>query len=87
MGMFDSAYIEVRCPQCGKKEERECQTKDTNCFLDVWKPGDFVSDQLKWIYALTDCNCLKGNSFYFRIKIFLDEKGNLTENYQIIEER
>lgn len=87
MGMFDSAYIEVRCPRCGKMEERECQTKDTDCFLEVWKPGDFVSDQFKWINAITDCTCPDGHNNYFRVKIFLDEKGNLTENYQIIEDK
>jgi hypothetical protein len=82
MGMFDSAYIKCSCPKCGVEKVRECQTKDTDCYLDVWKPGDMVDESLDRIYCITSFDC----GTYYDLIIDLD-KGKLTENYKIVEDR
>jgi hypothetical protein len=82
MGMFDSAYIEVECPQCGHKEVMECQTKETDCFLHVWHEGDLVDRDLSKILCIASCS----NSHYFDLVIDLDN-GRLTNKYQIIGPR
>ena len=83
--MFDSAYIVCKCPNCGQEIERECQTKDTDCSLEVWRTGDLVDPQLKWIKCITNCRCQSG-MYYFDLKIMLDPEGRLTNNYKIIEQ-
>lgn len=80
MGMYDSAYIEVKCPECGKIEVMECQTKDTDCLLDVWKEGDLVSERLNSIWCVTNC----GRNHFFDLVIYLDN-GRLTNRYKIID--
>ena len=78
-------------------EERECQTKDTDCILAKWRPGDLVDPQLKWIIAGATCSCTSEKAsntkfnnmrdeYYFSLKILLDSSGKLTENYYIIED-
>jgi len=89
MGMFDSAYIICRCPNCGKEEERECQTKDTDCMLDVFRPGDFVSKQLRYLDCCATCDCGgkgKNKRVFFDLHIEIDIEGKLTDRYKIIEE-
>jgi len=41
MGMFDSIMIDIKCPSCGNEGEKEAQTKELECNLEVWKKGDF----------------------------------------------
>ena len=48
MGMFDSIYLNSECPNCGKIEEREFQTKDLECMLDTYKEGDCVKDKIEY---------------------------------------
>ena len=80
MGMFDSAYIEVKCPQCGVIQEMECQTKDTECLLEVWHEGDLVDRDLEKIWCIASCP----NDHYFDLLINIDD-GRLTSEYKIIE--
>ena len=48
MGMFDSFYLEVKCPHCGETSEMEFQTKQFNCQLDEWRVGDeFLSGEIQ----------------------------------------
>ena len=87
--MFDSAYIVCRCPNCGQEEERECQTKDTECVLDSWKPGDFVSKQLRYINCCASCDCRGKDTrtgVFFDLQVEIDIDGKLTNRYKIIEE-
>jgi hypothetical protein len=97
MGMFDSIYLEVKCPKCGETSEMECQTKDLDCNLDVYRVGDDIGTDK---YNYLDCNasckstsCMEyeereikyrlgfGYIFYIKIKI-LD--GVVTNEYKII---
>ena len=78
--MFDSAYIMTTCPKCGQVAETECQTKQLDCILDVWHPGDLVDTERKSIYCITNCECGE----FFDVIIYLEE-GRLTNNYKLIE--
>lgn len=40
MGMFDSVFIQVKCPFCGVTSEMECQTKEFYGSLQRWRKGD-----------------------------------------------
>lgn len=40
MGMFDSIYLKVKCPNCGEEKQRECQTKDLDSDLLHLEKGD-----------------------------------------------
>ena len=82
MGMFDSAYIKVKCPTCGREEITECQTKNTDCVLEVWHEGDFVSYDLTKIYCIASCDNGCGDYYYLVIEL---NEGKLTGNYKIIE--
>lgn len=42
MGMYDSIYLQVKCPFCGQASEMECQTKELDCTLKVWHKGDNI---------------------------------------------
>lgn len=55
--MFDSAYIDIKCPFCGQTSEIECQTKELYCNLDVWRKGEFVGDKmLSKLECIADCH-------------------------------
>ncbi len=57
MGMFDSAMLKSKCPNCGKFEEREFQTKDLDCNLDVYKQGDCLERfNIRYIDAIASCH-------------------------------
>ena len=40
MGMFDSFHLEVKCPNCGRIDIVEFQTKQFECSLREWKEDD-----------------------------------------------
>lgn len=98
MGMFDSAYIDIKCPYCGQKSEIECQTKELDCSLDVWRKGDFVGDKtLTHLDCIADCRskeCMDfeekrigyrsgfGRMFYVNVKL---EDGIVTGEYEITD--
>jgi hypothetical protein len=42
MGMFDSIYLNMKCPYCGKDSEMEAQTKELEQELKVWRKGDHI---------------------------------------------
>jgi hypothetical protein len=55
MGMFDEFECSASCPVCGNPLE-DFQTKDLECQLDIYCPGDLVdSRSLKWIRVYTTC--------------------------------
>ena len=60
MGMYDSVNIEFECPYCHETSEMEFQTKDLDCELHIYVPGDSIKDtdfgdQLKYLGARGQC--------------------------------
>lgn len=94
--MYDSAFIDIRCPFCGKTSEIECQTKQLDRCLDVWRKGDFVGDKtLQYLECIADCQskeCMdykkniigfqSGFGRIFYVNIILNE-GIITGEYEI----
>lgn len=96
MGMFDSIYIDIRCPYCGNTSLIECQTKDTECILKAWYKGDNIgTNQFNYLDCHADCQdekCVEwrdkkvgyhsgfGRSFYVRIILV---NGVVTGDYEI----
>lgn len=94
MGMYDTMYLNVKCPYCGRVSEMDVQTKDLECDLNDYRVGDYVSDKYNYVDGVTNCpyNDCKANILskkicnlpqYFYIKIFL-ENGKLTDRYELI---
>ena len=96
MGMFDSVYLNIKCPYCGNESDIECQTKDLDCNLEVWRKGDFVgSDKYNSLDCLADCHskeCIdhkikevgyrSGAGRFFYLEVMLKE-GIVTGEYKI----
>lgn len=67
MGMFDTIYIEVKCPKCGEESIMECQTKDLECEMNEYFRGDFVLSkklltemtETKKIYCTAECKSIE----------------------------
>lgn len=56
MGMYDEVILDVSCPVCGNYIGHPFQTKDMECMLDTYQPGDVVdSRRLKSICVYTTC--------------------------------
>lgn len=55
MGMFDSIYLDVKCPRCGADGLKEFQTKDMECELNTYHAGDKVADDK---YRYLDCRAM-----------------------------
>lgn len=69
MGMFDSIMLKVKCPICGVEKERECQTKDLNCTLAVFKKGDNINESdIHTVSAIVECRELCLHESYHSIK-------------------
>lgn len=96
--MFDSLYINVKCPNCGKEFLGECQTKELSNWLMRYNIGDKVSLQHKYLYCNVSCSskkCLEwekkyrphyhGFGYVWKIKVFLNDKGELIDKYEVIE--
>jgi hypothetical protein len=97
MGMFDSIFIDVFCPHCGVQSKMECQTKELDCVLNVWRLGDYVgTKKYNYLNCVADCKsvtCLQktnedlgyssGFGQMFDIEVFLKD-GIVTGNYNII---
>lgn len=70
MGMYDSIYLDLRCPNCGQISNMECQTKDSFCTLHVYKVGDIIpveyGESFEYLNASASC----------RQKICLDWEKN-----------
>jgi hypothetical protein len=98
MGMFDSIYLNIKCPYCGKESEMEAQTKELESELQVWKKGDSIgTDKYNYLVCIADCHsdeCMEhelkrvgyrsGFGRGFDVKIFID-KGIVTGDYEIVE--
>lgn len=93
MGMYDSIYMNVKCPYCNIEEEQECQTKELDCTLSQFKVGDFVGwDIPNKIEACLICRSQKckhhqkdirynGGGRFFEILIEI-RNGKITNNYE-----
>lgn len=40
MGMFDSIYLDIKCPVCQEEHRIEFQTKEFDCQLLKWAKGE-----------------------------------------------
>ena len=98
MGMYDSIYIEVKCPYCNEVEEQECQTKALDNMMHRYKEGDYIGDEYKdldWVRCIIGCysdQCIDtsnlehhaiSSGMYFYIDLKLD-RGKVTKEYRII---
>ena len=84
MGMFDSIYLTVKCPKCGDESERECQTKDLDCSLAVYRKGDSISTDYYDLRCITNCECRTHNlRTYFYLDVMLSG-GVITGEYKIV---
>ena len=64
MGMFDSIYMNVKCPYCGISCEREIQTKDLDSVLLTLRPGDSIDkdyQDLTQIEGVVECTSIVCN--------------------------
>jgi hypothetical protein len=88
MGMYDIIILDVKCPRCGKKELRECQTHDLDDDMMRYEKGDYISDQFNYLHCITSCNCTEkaGKEFHFNLRIYLVD-GVITEVYSYIRNR
>jgi hypothetical protein len=95
MGMFDSIMLDIICPFCGEESLMDCQTKELDCMLDVWKKGDVIKTDLDHLECIADCiqqSCKNytiqrfgywggfGRSFLLDVKL---ENGRVTGEYKI----
>jgi hypothetical protein len=98
MGMFDSVIMDMKCPYCGEVSEIEVQTKQLECNMEVWRVGDYVTDDLNFLTCYGDCTqpeckeySIKKRGYWsgwgrmFDVKIMLDG-GRISGEYEIIEE-
>jgi len=86
MGMFDSVYIDIECPFCGKISLLECQTKDTDCELNVWKKGDDTEyDNLEYLDCIADCHSRECKKRAFKKLGFSDGLGMVFDVYVILD--
>ena len=54
--MFDHFICDTSCPVCGNYISHDYQTKDLECMLDTYHPGDMVdSRRIKSINVYTTC--------------------------------
>ncbi len=58
MGMYDEIELNVSCPMCGNAIINTFQTKDFDCLMDVYQPGDEapVNIYSKFVRAYTTCD-------------------------------
>ena len=57
MGMFDTIYMDGKCPNCGTVEERDFQTKDLENCLTSYKIGDDLSKfNIECVEAIATCH-------------------------------
>ena len=96
--MFDSAWIDIKCPYCGQTSKIECQTKELDCTLECWNKGDFVGDKtLPYLECIADCHsdeCMDwqtkkdgyrsgfGRMFFVNVKL---DEGVVTGDYEITD--
>ena len=95
MGMYDTMYLNVKCPYCGRVSEMDVQTKDLECDLNDYRVGDYVSDKYNYVDGITNCphNDCEANKMsyrisnlpeYFYVKVFLKD-GKITDRCESIK--
>ena len=98
MGMYDSFYLEIKCPYCGMLSEIECQTKELDSQLEEWRKGDYIgTTQFNFLECIADCrtaickawqNKKMGYSSGFgrscEVRVRLEE-GIVTGEYEILD--
>lgn len=92
MGMFDSIYLNIKCPLCKETSGMKAQTKDLDCYLKEYKLGDFVgTTEYKSLECITKCRsekCLKNSNgtfgTFFNLYVFLED-GIINGKYKIIK--
>ena len=55
MGMFDSIYVDIKCPFCGEESSMECQTKDLDCVCKNYQKGDTIPEDVKHLDTRVQC--------------------------------
>lgn len=55
MGLYDSIFIEIKCPGCGNEVISECQTMQLECELNNYFKGDLVYPEMV-VTEITDKN-------------------------------
>lgn len=60
IGLYDSIILKnIKCPYCGEVSKMEFQTKDGECFMNIYKKGDkFDKGQFRKIDAYGICDSL-----------------------------
>ena len=58
MGMYDLIELNVSCPICGNSIINTFQTKDFDCLMDTYQPGDKVpvNQHVYFVRAYTTCD-------------------------------
>jgi sarcosine oxidase delta subunit len=57
MGMYDSIYLQIKCPFCGQTSEMECQTKELDCELKRFRKGDNIdTNGIEELDCIVDCH-------------------------------
>lgn len=95
--MFDTIKMMIKCPYCGETETRECQTKQLECYLEIYYENDYVETESSFLYCIAGCKSEKcGEKVrifdkydkiqekHFNLKIFLKDK-RITNRYEICE--
>jgi|GEM_PF-2395667 len=59
MGMYDSIFMECKCPYCGETSRMEFQTKDLGRTLYSYEPGNSVSEFTEIFPASTPDNVVR----------------------------
>jgi hypothetical protein len=97
MGMFDSIMLNVKCPHCDVTSEIECQTKDLECILAVFRKGDYIgTKKYNYLWCVADCRshyCMQqsakeigyvsGFGKIFHVEVMLYD-GCITGEYNIV---
>lgn len=58
MGMYDLINLDISCPICGNAIINTFQTKDFDCMMDIYQPGDEVpvDTHTRVVRAYTTCD-------------------------------
>lgn len=98
MGMFDSIILTMNCPYCFLESNIECQTKELDCYLNVFKQGDYIgTDQYNFLNCIADCQTQQCKEYtinkigyssgfgrHFYVKVYLHQ-GIVTGKFKIIQ--
>lgn len=100
MGMFDSVYLKIKCPNCSEVTDIECQTKATDCLMNVWRKGDYIGTKnFRWLDCTADCHSdqckahqvrkdgyRSGFGRMFNVRVHINKSGIVSGQFEIIDE-